>query len=249
MRTANLVAPAAARALLLDVLERCRRAAPTTIAVFDLDSTLLNNRPRQARILREYGRDHGIAALARARTEHWTGWDFAAAMRNAGLDDAAVEQNLESFRGFWRERFFTSAYCVMDVPIPGAVAYVRAVRDTGARVTYVTGRHEAMRQGTVACFRKAGFPLPDEDRVFLLMKPTLEENDDDYKARTHDALERAGTVAAVFDNEPTHINGYRIRFPQALLVHLATDHSLRPITVHADIPSIPNFCEFAAAVD
>jgi hypothetical protein len=49
----------------------------------------------------------------------------------------------------------------VDIPIAGAVGYVRAVHATGSRVCYVTGRHEAMREGTLASFRAAGFPLPD----------------------------------------------------------------------------------------
>ena len=52
------------------VLERVLarvRAMPGAVVVFDLDSTLLDNKPRQARILREFGTAHGIAALAAAR--------------------------------------------------------------------------------------------------------------------------------------------------------------------------------------
>ena len=47
-------------------------------------------------------------------------------------------------------------------------------------------------------------------------------------------------VVALFDNEPTHINGYHQAFPDALTVHLATDHSGREVAL-ADIPSVPNF--------
>ena len=49
------------------VLERVLarvRALPGAVVVFDLDSTLLDNRPRQARILREFGAARGIPALA-----------------------------------------------------------------------------------------------------------------------------------------------------------------------------------------
>lgn len=231
---------AQARALLQEVLERCRR--PGAVAVFDLDSTLLDNKPRQARIMAEYGQEHGVPALAGSRREHWTGgWDFREAMRNAGLPAAAIEAHVEPYRAVWRERFFTSEYCHLDEPTPGAVAFVGAVRRTGARVLYVTGRHEGMRAGTEACFARVGLPLPDGDAVQLWMKPSVEEDDDHFKVRVHGQLRSAGEVVAVFDNEPTHVNDYRRSLPDAQVIHLATDHSLREVFVERGIPSIADF--------
>ena len=43
------------------VVERARAEGARGVVVFDLDSTLLDNRPRQARILREFGAQNGIA--------------------------------------------------------------------------------------------------------------------------------------------------------------------------------------------
>ncbi|MCA9652459.1 MAG: HAD family hydrolase [Myxococcales bacterium] len=228
-----------ARALLQQVLDRC--GAPHAVAVFDLDSTLLDNKTRQARIMAEYGERHGVAALARSRAEHWEGWDYRVAMRNAGLPPDQVEAHVEPYRALWRELFFTSEYCRLDTPVRGSVAYMQAVRETGARICYVTGRHEAMRAGSEDCFAQHGLPEPDGDRVQLWMKPTLEEHDDDYKARVHADLPGLGTVVAVFDNEPMHVNDYRRSFPEALVVHLATDHSMRDTLVDPGIPSIADF--------
>jgi hypothetical protein len=98
-----------------------------------------------------------------------------------------------------------------------------------------------MRPGTVASFRNTSFALPDEDRVHLLMKPTLEEHDDAYKLRTYAVLREHGEVIAAFDNEPAHINGYRAAFPDAAVIHLATDHSMRDIPLAEGIPSIRDF--------
>jgi beta-phosphoglucomutase-like phosphatase (HAD superfamily) len=235
---------AEARALLQDVLDRCRR--PRAVVVFDLDSTLLDNKPRQAQIMAEYGQAHGVPALAGSRREHWTGgWDFRHAMRNAGLPAAEVDAHVEPYRALWRDRFFTSAYCRLDEAVAGAVAFVRAVREAGGRVLYVTGRHEGMRTGTEECFARVGLPLPDGDAVQLWMKPSAEEDDDHFKTRVHGQLPRAGEVVAVFDNEPTHVNDYRKSLPDALVIHLATDHSLREVFVTAGIPSIADFSAWA----
>jgi len=227
--------------VLAEALARARAAAPRGVAVFDLDSTLLDNRPRQARILREYGALAGLPALERAAPEHWTSWDIADAMRQAGLPPAEVVRHLLPARRHWGERFFTSEYCQEDVPIPGAPAFVRELAAAGAQIAYVTGRPERMEAGTLAVFRRAGLPLPGSARVHLLMKPDQPLGDDEWKARAAGLVAALGPVVAAFDNEPAHVNGYAMAWPGALCVHLDTDHSERPIEVLPGIPSIADF--------
>lgn len=235
-----------ARALLEQVLDRCRTIGRDAVAVFDLDSTLLDNKTRQAEIMAEYGRRHHVPALVGCKPSHWQGWDFRLAMRNAGLPADEIEAHVEPYRALWQSLFFTSEYCRIDEAVPGSVAFVTAVHGTGARVCYVTGRHEPMRAGSVESFARLRFPVPDGDRVQLWMKPTLDEHDDDYKARVHADLPRIGTIATVFDNEPIHVNEYRRSFPEAIVVHLATDHSLRDTLVDPRIPSIADFLALGA---
>ncbi|MEM9458630.1 MAG: HAD family acid phosphatase [Myxococcota bacterium] len=228
-----------AHALLQQVVDRVR--ARPELVVFDLDSTLLDNKTRQALIMAEYGRAHGVDALAATRSEHWDGWDYRAAMRNAGLPADQVEDHVEAYRAWWREHFFTSEYCRIDEAVPGAVAYVSALGALGARIYYVTGRQQSMRAGTEESFERLGFARPNGNDVQLWMKPALEEEDDAFKARVHEKLKTQGPPVAVFDNEPTHVNDYRRSFPDARVIHLATDHSRRPVRVDPQIPSIPDF--------
>lgn len=224
------------------VLDQALSRALGGVVVFDLDSTLLDNRPRQARILREFAAASGLAQLASAQPEHWQDWDIRRAMRNAGMAEPLIEQHAEDAKQFWRERFFTSEYCADDEAIAGAAAFVSSVRAAGAQVAYCTGRHEPMRTGSVTCFRRLGFPLPG-DGVHLLMKPAFDQSDDDWKETAYAELRAIGTVVAVFDNEPTHVNGYRRAFPDALVVHLATDDSGREVTLLDGIPSVRNFLD------
>ncbi len=227
--------------ILLDVLERAAATAPTGLVVFDLDSTLLDNTPRQARILQEYGRAAGVPALRAARPEHWEGWDLARALANAGLAPAEVARHLAPARRFWAERFFTSRYCRLDRPAPGAAEYARAVARVGARIAYVTGRPCRMERGTLEVFAAVGFPLPDGDRVHLLMNPHADLGDDAWKALARARLSRLGPVVAAFDNEPVHVNGYAQAWPDARCVHLDTDDSGRPVAVLPRIPSVRDF--------
>jgi len=225
-----------------ELLQRVHDVAVAgTVVAFDLDSTLLNNAPRQARIMREYGESVGVSALTTVEARHWNGWDLRIPMRNVGLDEAAVDAHTDPFKDFWRERFFTSEYCVSDVPIAGASAFVNAVAAKGALVCYVTGRHEPMRAGSAKSLGDNGFPAPNGDDTRLIMKPDLAETDDDYKLRIYATLRELGDVVAAFDNEPAHINGYGAAFPDALSVHLATDHSMREIRVAEHLPSIADF--------
>jgi len=217
------------------------RAAPGGVAVFDLDSTLLDNRPRQARIVQDYGRSAGLPELLGARPEHWQGWSLELALRNAGLSAAQLERHLAPARAFWREWFFTSAYCRLDVPVPGAPEFVCAVLRAGAQVAYVTGRPRAMEDGTREALRRHGFPLPDGARVHLFMKPARDLHDDAWKAQAQALVARLGPVVAAFDNERTHVNGYAAAWPGALAVHLDRDDSGRPVELAAGIRSVLDF--------
>ncbi|RKG93412.1 hypothetical protein [Corallococcus terminator] len=232
------------RDTLTGILARARSLGPQAVLAFDLDSTLFDNRPRQARILREYGDARALGLLSACEPHHWeTGWDMRAAMRACGLGDPDVETLFADARAFWQERFFTSAYCVSDEAIEGAGAFMQAVAATGAQVVYLTGRHEAMREGTIACLARCGMVTPPGEggRVHLVMKPTLKEDDDAFKREAHARLGRMGTVVAAFDNEPTHANDYRRRFPEATVIHLATDHSGRAVELLEGIVSVPHF--------
>jgi hypothetical protein len=229
------------RPILEAVLARARALAPRGVTIFDLDSTLLDNRPRQARILREYGAAAGLAPLTQARAEHLTSWDLAAAMRAAGVAPSEVARHLLPLRRFWSARFFTSEYCREDLPLAGAADFLRALGEAGSRLAYVTGRPGRMEAGTLHTFRAHRFPLPDGARVRLLMKPEAPLDDDQWKSLAGSRVAALGPVVAAFDNEPAHVNGYAMAWPEARCVHLDTDHSPRPIEVLAVVPSIADF--------
>jgi hypothetical protein len=228
---------------LLEVLDRARRAASAGAVVFDLDSTVFDNRPRQARIVREYGVANDLAALRGCQPMHFTsGWSLEAAALACGLSAGDYRLHAAALKAYWAERFFTSEYCQDDIEVLGAPRFLQALVKTGVKVLYVTGRHEEMRAGTVRCLQKCAMPLPSADgAVLLLMKPTLREDDDAYKRSVHRHLGEYGTILAAFDNEPTHVNDYAVEFPDALAVHLATDHSGRPVALHERVISIPHF--------
>ncbi|OED40438.1 hypothetical protein AB833_12050 [Chromatiales bacterium (ex Bugula neritina AB1)] len=235
-----------AREQAVELLTRVLQQCPGKTVVFDLDSTLLNNRPRNAVIMREFSRIAGVSELAEARADHWQDWSAARAMANMGLNPAQVARHLEEFEQFWGERFFTSEYCVHDEQINGAAVFVGRVAEAGASIIYLTGRPEEMRYGTLQCLQRLGFPVPasphvSDPAVVLTMKPESNGSDDTFKFEQARQLEAHKQVAAVFDNEPQHINTYNELLTHAECIHLFTDHSMREIPLRAGIPSIVDF--------
>lgn len=211
------------------------------LVLFDLDSTLLDNKPRQARILREFGAAHGISELTGCTAAMFVDWSLRTPMQACGLSPERTQALEPEARRFWRERFFTSPYCEDDTANPGAVEFVARILATGIKVVYCTGRHTPMREGTLRCFAREGFPLPDDQRVHLLMKPSFELHDDAWKVVARQHIMELGELIAAFDNEPTHINSYHEHFPSALCVHLLTDDSARGIHVLPGVVSIRDF--------
>jgi hypothetical protein len=226
---------------LADILAAAKAAGPAGVVAFDLDSTLLDNRPRQAAIVRDFGSRHGIAALEGFRPEHLvTGFDTREALGRAGLDADAIARWLPDLRRHWVEHFFTSEACLDDIPIRGAAAYARRAHATGVRLVYLTARPERMRPGTEEVLRRFGFPPPN-DGVELWLKPDDPSlGDDAFKRSAHARLASLGTLVAAFDNEPGHVNDFRATFPQAQVVLVATGHSGRVSTLAPGVLVVPH---------
>ena len=227
--------------VLTDILAAARAAGPGGVVAFDLDSTLLDNRPRQAAIVRDFASRHGIAALEGFQPEHLvTGFDTREALARAGLDAESIARWLPDLRKHWVERFFTSEACLQDVPVRGAAAYARRAHATGVQLVYLTARPERMRPGTEEVLRRFGFPLPGPG-VQLWMKPDDPSvSDDAFKRSAHARLASLGRLVAAFDNEPGHVNDFRETFPEAEVVLVATGHSGRVSTLAPRVSVVPH---------
>ncbi|HTS80715.1 MAG TPA: hypothetical protein VMH40_08975 [Myxococcaceae bacterium] len=229
------------QSVLTGILAAAARSGPGGVVAFDLDSTLLDNRPRQAAIIRDFAATHGIPALEAFQAEHLvTGFDTREALARAGLDPEAISRWLPSLRAHWVERFFTSEACLHDVPIRGAAAYARRVHATGVQLVYLTARPERMRPGTEEVLRRFGFPLPAAG-VALWMKPDDPAvGDEAFKRSAHERLASLGRLVAAFDNEPGHVNDFRATFPEAEIVLVATGHSGRVSTLEPRVSVVPH---------
>lgn len=198
--------------------------------VFDLDGTLLDNRPRVVHILFEladhWAKKHPAAADAcRRATPEGVVYGLADNMRRLGvLDEALIA---EAFT-FWRERFFYDAYMKHDTATPGAVDFVKACYEAGALIVYLTGRDlPNMALGTFGSLRDLGFPI-GVPNTSLITKPTFEMPDTDFKLGVAPQLSMHCPVLASIDNEPANVNLFLALHPESLGLLIDTQHAPDP---------------------
>lgn len=216
------------------IYTRARAAGPGHVAVFDLDGCLFDTRQRQVHIFRELASARDLSPLYRVAEEHFVDWDLGATMRRAGIPREWVEAHLDEVREWWQARFFDGAYTLLDHAMPGAGRLVREVWSAGLQVVYLTGRDEAMREGTALSLRRSGFPM--DERTVLVMKPAFDMDDTAFKEGALEGISALGRVVLYLDNEPANVNMYLRTHPDALVVFIETDHSPRPIEPVAGIP-------------
>lgn len=225
-----------------DVLDRIlQRAGPETVAVFDLDGCLYDNRWRQLQIINEYAGQHDVPDLHGVRVHHFRDWSLSRTARNAGIDPGRVEAFAEELRQFWWDRFFSGEYVGFDHAMPGAVRLVQGVRARGAHIVYLTGRDVTMHEGTVRALARDGFPAPDDGPAALLTKPAIDMADEDWKAEALERIAALGRPTVFLDNEPVNVNLFAARHPDALVVFVSTDHSFRPDAPRPEIPVVRGF--------
>ena len=214
-------------ALLRGVLAGVRalrdRGAPAVV-VFDLDGTLMDNRPRVVAILHELARHwddrhpDAAASCARAAPDGIV-YGFAENLHRLGVADPDLHREAIDF---WRARFFADPHVRHDVEVRGARAFARAVYDAGAVVVYLTGRDlPNMALGSFASLRDLGFPI-GMIGTELVVKPVAEMPDAVFKQAVAPEMARLGTVVAAFDNEPANVHIFLEAHPACAGVFLDT---------------------------
>lgn len=195
------------------------------LALFDIDSTLMDTGERNLAIL-EAAREEMPALRA-----IWTRldlaspfWEITEPFRRAGLGDPEL---LGAVKAFWKERFFADEWLAHDRPYPGAAAFLRDLKDSGFTLAYLTGRHSpGMEEGTRRSFLEHGLPAGPAESFFF--KPDFAMGDREFKASVCRHIGALGCLVAALDNEPANANLFRQAFPRALVIWLDTVTSPRP---------------------
>lgn len=212
--------------VLQGILERARQRTSSgpPVVVFDLDGTLMDNRPRVVAILHELAEEwrakHPEAAEACARaTPEQIGYGFIENLRRLGVSQRELH---DIGLAFWKQRFFADLHIRHDIEVPGARAFARACYDAGAVIVYFTGRDlPNMALGSFASLRDLGFPIGVVGTE-LVTKPAFEIPDTEFKRAAAPQFARLGEVVAVFDNESANCNLFLDAHPMCTAVFLDT---------------------------
>ncbi|WP_437674969.1 HAD family hydrolase [Sorangium sp. So ce131] len=236
---------AAERTRLLDsIVERAGdRAEGPPVIVFDLDGTLMDNRPRVVAILHElaeeWRRKHPeIAPLLERAAPEGIVYGFQENLRRLGVLDESL--HLHAFE-FWKARFFSDPHIRHDVEVPGASQYARDCHAAGATLVYLTGRDlPNMALGSFASLRDLGFPI-GVIGTELVVKPRFEMPDTAFKRSVAPELARIGRVIAAFDNEAANCNLLLACHPRAAAVFLDTQCAPDPPPLDPRVQVIHTF--------
>lgn len=196
------------------------------MVVFDLDGTVMDNRPRTAFILQELATElreeaHSAAEiLATVRVESLA-YLLTESLQRLGVEHPEVVSRAETY---WKTRFFSDHYLKHDVEIAGSVELARACYEAGATIVYFTGRDLPMMSlGSFQSLRDLGFPIGIVGTE-LVCKADAKIPDEAFKREEAPKIARIGNVIAAFDNEPGNCNAFVEICPEADVVFVDTQH-------------------------
>lgn len=170
------------------------------LIVTDVDNTILRVERRLRRVLQDLG------------------WEGFFPQLDEDYEGAKALPNPEKFyRLFLAER-----YLELDEPLPGAAATLRALKEAGYRIVYLTGRHDAphdsMRRGTARWLAEHGFPHPADGSTLLWMKPKRGLDDLRFKEEALKEILELGPVAAGIGDRPSDGKAYLQKGIPAILL-------------------------------
>ncbi|MCM2268453.1 MAG: hypothetical protein NDI60_11860 [Elusimicrobiales bacterium] len=231
------------KAVIAAVAERTARKR-STLAIFDLDGTLFDNRTRTIFILREISEKFSekvpelSAAFERFLDLGAVDYSLEVTLKRLGVKHPA---EVSFIKQEWARRFFSDEYQKYDMPILGAKAYVESVHRAGATVIYLTGRDVGrMLVGTTEVLRLYGFPVGVAGTM-TIVKKEFEQDDGIFKKEVSEYIDRLGEVVAVFENEPANSNLLAARFPRAASFFVKTQHRPDAPELAAGIAVIKDF--------
>ena len=232
----------------LTEVQKTAQAGKRPVVIFDLDETLVNSRTRTLKILRDFAKLETVKRRFNKESEtilkltknDATIEKHALTMRSYGLYPDEILKELGAYSDAFHneikktyvDTYLSNAYCMTDVPMPGAVEYTKAISQAGAHIVYLTGRN---RPGMGLCTDEnlilKNYVFGDPTKATLMMKPTLNADDTDFKVQAMNEVAKLGTVVAGFENEPANLNAFKTAFPEGTYIFIDSMHSNR-----ADVP-------------
>jgi hypothetical protein len=202
------------------------------LAVFDLDSTLLDLTLRVSTIVDDFAEDPVCQAAHPEECRQLknvkilpTDWGLETPLRRAGMKPEG--KFFQALQHYWHERFFSDSHMKHDEPLPGAVEYVQELHLSGAHIMYLSARDiPRMGAGTEISLQENHFPLAP-GTAEIVLKPEIEMDDAQFKLEVLQGIEHKYERIWLFENEPVNINLIAKHCPQIGMVFIESTHSGR----------------------
>lgn len=161
------------------------------VAVFDLDNTLFDTRPRTLAAARAFDAERG---------SRWFEGLTVAGVRRDGLATARAmappplpDDVTLAFEAYWREAFWDARRFALDEPLRDVIFWVERARELGVGARFLTGRTAPYHEVSVAGLRHAGLSwVAPED---VVCKPDLTHRTAPFKAQALRELAQEATIA------------------------------------------------------
>ena len=220
--------------------------ADAGLAIFDLDSTLIDVRHRVLRIFKDFVNVEGVKkrfpkafnVISNTSSLHPNRYFIEDHMKDLNLDglgDVFIEEILK----FWKQSFFNNNYLKYDLPYPGALDFVNKMQDYPIKIVYLTGRDKPrMEEGTYKSLLNIGFPIDDTQ---LILKPHKSMDDALYKKEVIFDFDKKYRPIWFFENEPFVVNPVFEEASHINVIFFDSNHSQREKAANCKIPSIKSF--------
>lgn len=197
------------------------------IVVTDLDETIIDSTPRRYLSFRDSLRticgDHRKDDCAKISGinlidifKQPNRYDDAELFRGIGIRSEMLISEL-AMQG--TQFYLSGRHLEADQAIPGALEFVQALQDAGARIFYVSSRYQDTQlNGTLASLRELGFEAtPSKENVILRPRDqdSLAFKKASFERIRSWAKENHASVKLVMENEPENMNAMMDTFPDA----------------------------------
>ena len=216
------------------------------LAIFDLDSTLIDVRHRVLRIFKDFVNlektkklfPKAFDVISNTSSLHPNRYFIEDHIRDLNLEDLGGPFLIELLE-FWKQCFFSNNYLKYDLPYPGALDFVMKMKSYPIKIVYLTGRDRPrMAEGTYKSLLNIGFPMEDTQ---LILKSHKSMDDALYKKEVIFEFDKKHRPIWFFENEPFVVNPIFKEVPHINVIFFDSNHSQREKTPHCQIPSIKSF--------
>ncbi len=213
--------------LVIQKFARLKNKKVIPFAVFDVDGTLLDPFPRQLAIYEEILAPTFHLPPIHELDIRGKPYFIPDLVPEIKKDPSKYKQVVEAFL----DHFLSPEYLPLDLPFPGAIAFVESLRREGIGILYLTSRHlhgkNSMADKTIETMGDVGFPIGPSNEVIFGFKPNITDDDFEYKRKFAQKFKANKFQSCIFfvDNESKMCQIFQEEFPECFIVRFDSAQS------------------------